>query len=746
MNTKMETTSKVDVVTKLSTQISNDILLRRRGKIFVPTGNCSNPNHVKAIGVNIASLGYTMSPELFKSLKTLSVDELSRYNNFLVFSLSKMVGAHIKYKPLFRNFPNDVPDVFEYWIDRVVGHFESVLDLTENAKLLSCGCLIDTEKWDMSNFGACPICQFQIDEKDLLPAKERVKLKGRIKLKTIDLGSEKEVFEIFRGLISSKTSISEQDKKDITSLFETYETKLEQELPEDITHKEVLAFVCPLVIKHFGSFETLSGKVKTAVDVLRVATAMSNGDVSLATNYHFRKFSKKERRFLLTLLEGCWNIKEDMVRHLNKWIRLGEILHPGDFRTRFPKSFEAFTAIRNGEKIETFNSKSEVLITGKRRNALINHLRTRPSELARKLDFIISENTPAGQRKAIKEFGKIAKSVPTTTLLQVMANFKIRTSKDKGIRIIMPKGNIAKVKVLDETRKPLTKSISMLVKKTIEAELLKRFKGLPAMGKVFIDPFLSEYVVPFSQRSASKALVTVARGSRITLPSENTVRMFLYWHEGNGSGRVDIDLSAVMFDEDWNYKEHISYTNYHGYHCTHSGDIQSAPNGAAEFIDIDKQSVLNYGGRYVVMNVFSFTGQKFMGLQDCFAGIMGRKNPNSGEIFEAKTVKQRFDISSETRTCLPLILDLKEDKLIWADISLPGNSRYNNIESNSKNISLMGNALCKLADFKPNIYELLHLHAKSRGKITKNIEKADETFTVDNVPLQFDRVMSEFLV
>ena len=357
----------------ISISAANDILLRRRSKIFVSNGTDLNQNHVKALGVNITSFGYMLSPELSKSLQTLSLDELTRYNNFLVESLSSMVGANVKYKPLFRNFPADVPEVFDYWIDRLIGHFDSELGYTENAKLLSCGHLIDTEKWDMSNFGACPICQFQISDSELLPSKERPKLKSRIKLKTIELGSEDETFVILRELVSSRTSISEQDKKDITTLFDTYGQRLEEKLPEEIVHKEILAFICPLVLKHFGGFEALSGKVKTAVDVLRVAVSMSGGDVSLATNSKFKKFSKKERRFLLTLLEGCWNVKEDMVRHLNKWIRLGEILHPGELknRKRFPKSFEAFTAIRNGEKIETFNSKSEVLITGNRKNAFI---------------------------------------------------------------------------------------------------------------------------------------------------------------------------------------------------------------------------------------------------------------------------------------------------------------------------------------------------------------------------------------
>ena len=70
---------------------------------------------------------------------------------------------------------------------------------------------------------------------------------------------------------------------------------------------------------------------RTATDVLRLITAMSDGDVSLAENTKFRSLKRRERRVLMALLESCGNIEEDMLRYKGRWIRIGERLHPADF-------------------------------------------------------------------------------------------------------------------------------------------------------------------------------------------------------------------------------------------------------------------------------------------------------------------------------------------------------------------------------------------------------------------------------
>lgn len=746
--TRTSTTVKVknDASKKQSSSSdANEILLRRKGLLYVKPGSESHPVLAKAIAINIASLGYIMTPELVRAIQSVSKDEIKELNSFMEKKLSKLVGAHVKYNPLFRNFPEDVPDTFEYYIERVVAHFESVLGLTEDAKLLSCGHLIDIEKWDMSNLGACPICQCQLKDEELLPSKKREKLDDKIKkLRTLDLAMDGEIFEVFKNLLSSATSISEQDKEDITSVFESHKDEIKNHFPERIPHKEVLSFVSALVLKNLEDFSFMAGRVKTATDVLRIAVALSGGDVSLAQAGKFIKFKKRERRFILTLLEGCSNMKEDMTRHEKMWLRLGEILHPGEYMARFPKSYEAFYAIRNGEKIETFNSKTEKFMSEGDLTGLCVHLKDRPSEMARRLDFILSSSDSAQRKYALNIFKSVTEKIPTPLLLQVMANFRIRSSKNKDMRIVMPKGSLAKVKFLEEKRKPLSTEIRDEVCSVISEELVRRFSSLPNIGKVFVGPELSECVIPSSQRSASKALVTITRGSRIPMSDENIIRMFAYWKEPTGV-TTDVDLSAILFDSEWNFKDHLSYTNYHSYNSVHSGDIQSAPNGAAEFIDIDRKTCIENGVRYVAMNVYCFTGQPFVDMPESFAGVMGRKKPKSGEIFEPKTVKQKFDVSADSAVAIPLILDLIENKMIWCDLSLKSSGRYLNVESNKGNVRLMCKAMSRFADFKPNIKELIDMHVKARGEAVGSQEEADVIFTGESIPKQLDEIMAEFL-
>ena len=99
---------------------------------------------------------------------------------------------------------------------------------------------------------------------------------------------------------------------------------------------------------------------KTATDVLRLITALSNGDISLASNTKFRNFKRRERRIIMELLQNCGSIEEDMLRNKGRWIRIGEKVHPGEYdEKRFGKVIVAFNKLRNGIKINTFKGSSE---------------------------------------------------------------------------------------------------------------------------------------------------------------------------------------------------------------------------------------------------------------------------------------------------------------------------------------------------------------------------------------------------
>jgi hypothetical protein len=204
-----------------------------------------------------------------------------------------------------------------------------------------------------------------------------------------------------------------------------------------------------------------------------------------------------------------------------------------------------------------------------------------------------------------------------------------------------------------------------------------------------------------------------------------------------------------MFDSQWSYKEHISYTNLKSdtYQAAHSGDITSAPDGACEFIDLDIDSILKYGGRYVVMSLNSFTRQPFCNLPQCFGGWMMRQSPRSGEIFEPSTVVDKIDIAADTRICIPVILDLQLRQVIWTDIALKVPVVYlNNVESNLPSMTLMGKALTTM--HKANLYDLFELHALARGEWVDDPIEADTVFSWHKgiSPFDISLIMSEFLI
>ena len=77
-----------------------------------------------------------------------------------------------------------------------------------------------------------------------------------------------------------------------------------------------------------------------------------------------------------------------------------------------------------------------------------------------------------------------------------MSNFRIRASHNKKIRMFLPKGNLSRIKVLEETRSPLKYNTTNSVIDVIQTELKDRFAKLPPMGKVYLDSKLSTYMIP----------------------------------------------------------------------------------------------------------------------------------------------------------------------------------------------------------------------------------------------------------
>jgi hypothetical protein len=258
--------------------------------------------------------------------------------------------------------------------------------------------------------------------------------------------------------------------------------------------------------------------------------------------------------------------------------------------------------------------------------------------------------------------------------------------------------------------------------------------------------------VPFSQRLASKALRTLVRGSRLPLPAGGTLRFFLWWKEGQvrgkPTGRVDIDLSAVMYDERFQYREHISWTNLRSakYRGAHSGDITSAPDGACEFIDLELDSVLAYGCRYIVASAFAFTAQPFCDLPECFVGWMMRSEPGSGEIFEPSTVVDRVDLAADQRVVVPAIFDLAARQVIWTDVAHRKQPQVTAaVESSRSSLGQLVEAMVAL--HRTSLFRLFSLHAAARGTQVQRAAEADTVFSVNQgtTPWDHEAIIARYL-
>jgi hypothetical protein len=697
-------------------QTDTSIYLTKRARVVLDEGGGECPTSVVAtFNKNLESLGFTLSRSLFEGLLSQPAERVTRLYGEVVPVLEAMVGAHRVFCPMYPNFPAQVMGA-------------SDLELYVNALAHYCGSFV-ADVTGQPGYVILPS----------YPKAERDPLKEEVRLRVIDLGSKDDFERIFTGLVGSNGSLSDDDKAIVDWFVETYGDDLLRLLPPEIPQKENLALLAGLFLKR-SEPTFLLPHLKTATDVLRVAAVMSGGDVSLAAPTKFQKFSRRERRFLLRALEDCGEITEDMLRWRGYWVRLGEILHPFEYKGRFPKVYEAFDTIRNDKPFAGFNSKVEAGLKGRELGPVIELLRQRPGVFARRLDHILRLGGGPG---CVDSFLRVADRVATPVLVQVYSHFKGR-SESHPIRTFFPKGNVAKVQIKEGALPPLPLELTGSVADGVRGVLVRRFAALPPLGKVWVDEALKPFMVPFARRSASKSLRTVARGSRLDLAEGGTVRFFLWWK--NGEHRTDIDLSAVLFSGDWKRRGYVAYFNLRepALGCCHSGDIVDAPEGACEFIDLDVEALLAGGVRYVAMCLNSFTRQPYCDLPECFAGWMARQRPQSGEVFEARMVHDKIDLASDTTASIPVVIDLEDRSVVWADVALRSSGWVNNVHANRDNLARLSRAIVGLD--RPNLYDLFQMHADARGEPAPK-ERADVVFSVHEgvTPFDVDRILSEFL-
>lgn len=686
------------------TNINNEIFVRRLRKAAFPlvgeAGRAPKNEHIVAFQRNIEPLGFVLSPAMVEEAKRHTLSSLGSFAKELTAVLKKLKGAHVKHSPMYPNFPQQVADA-------------SATELYVNAFMHYFG--------DAFGLRIMPV----YDEAS------REKLTTDFsKLAVTEPGTAKEFDSIFTSLVSSKVANSASDTEDVRWFVENRTAKqLSAMLPAEIPNKENLATIAMLLHeKDAELFASVLGRAKTATDLLRIAVGMSGFSTSLASypKVRFGNFSKADRRAFLASLDGMFNAAEDMSRYAGLWKKFGEKLHPYEYASRFPLAAQAFNEIRNNSSIEKFATKVEEAIKKGDIEDAVEILCERPGELARKLDHLL--RVSVDPTIVADSFDEVASDVSTPVLWQVRNHFLHRNDGSK-IRSFTPKGDIAKVQVVENTLMPLSEDICAEIVDSCNRALREIYEGRELLGNVFIDSNLKNFTVPTGVRSSSKTLNIVGRGTRTPLDEDATQRLFIWWKDGEE--RTDLDLSAVFLDKDYNVRGDVSYMNMRHLGAVHSGDITSAPDGASEFVDIPVKKLLTNGIRYVVMVITSYTQQPFFELPECFAGVMSRFVANKGEIFDARTVDNTFDLTADTKIAIPLVIDLEKKESVWADLSLKYNpTSVVNVRTNASAISILSQSVVETK--RTSLYDLFYAHAQSRGQIVSMRDEADVIFHADN--------------
>ncbi len=678
-----------------------------------------------SLAANWESLGYEMSSELLHALSRSTERTLAGIDAQITQELKVAVGAHHSYAPMYPNFPKQVMKA-------------SDVELFVNAQMHYLG--------DALGLRILPIYEAKARKQNL---------KARdIQHRPLRLVTPDDLAQSFADHLNMTTAWAPNVRSTMARLIAMLGADDKFYAGLHIPNKENLAVAGAAFQRAGVSPQVIAPSLSSVTDILRIGVALgsADGDVSLTdkTKMRLGSFKRNWRRMALSFVEQSKDqeqVLENLRLRRTAFVRLGEVLHPGEYASRFPSAFAAFDALRDDKKLRalSYTSKLEAafLRGEKGMKKALALLQTRPGVFARRIVALLAKSGDTMRQRALASFADASRHVATPLLLDLRA-FVMR-GMDNPHRTAMPKGAIAKVYVRSAATNVLDEGVRLQLVALLDDALQTKFGQLPALGSVYVNPDVRNMLMPYGLRNAPEGTKTLVRGSRIPLgvQSDDIVRCFMWWKE-MPHDRVDLDLSVVLLDDAYNIAEHCSWTQLRGDGMTHSGDITSAPNGACEFIDV-KLSVVAKRARYMLMVVNAYTNSPFVqACDEAFAGWMVRAKGQHGEIFDPRTVHHKADLVTNGRVAMPMMIDLQTREAVWMDLGVKSMAglygRSYKVENQANYMTCAVKGLALLA--KPTIGEVIDAHLRARGgQVVDSKEGADLVIDWDGDVTPFDHAV-----
>lgn len=743
---------------------------------------------VDGAALELASIGYVLSTRLMRRLASLPSSILSEHLGWMRAALLGHLGADQTHIPLFRRFPEDVPaDTQALWWKKVLSHYLQASDqpcifcggAATTHVLAPCCHVVCDLCFDGGTYSACPVCEHHVDRTSpfFRESPVRGEAQERVRFKRLDLceDADQAAQELLALLCRRKQAMSPDDRAALVTLVGGLGLRALDGLPQPVPVRENEALVLGTLLSSGCPPEAVlaaaRGRLRSATDVLRVIAVMSGEDGSLqpvlrrhrvhagqevarrfpgylgaplgsarqrslvrgipmrVRRFKVVRLSRPLRRALLLLLDGleASALVEDMLSYRSCWVAVGERLHPHEHASRHPKVAHAFAVVRgkapDGTRVPRpvrWRARVEAHLAAGEGEQAAELLAERPGELARRLDHLLRSGEA---ERILALFLPRLPRLATPMLLTLKGHLRQRLSP-AAVRVYWPKGQIGRGVSSPDRRPVLSADIVERALQAIDAELLNRLGRLPHFRRAWVDVALHGIVVPFNERTASSAAVSMPRGSRLALPSAPALRLMLHWCQPErGGSPTDLDLSVGLYAADWSYR---GVCSYYELQCRagdgrllamSAGDLRDAPwpEGATELVDVHLDALREEDIRYVVMVVNAYSGLAFGELERAFAGVMLRDDLG-GALVDPRTVALRFNLAGDHGTYLPLVVDVRDGVLHWLDVHARGALRMNNVATSNHDIQRICPELMSwfASGTRVSMGELALLHAAAR--------------------------------
>ncbi|MFJ9719838.1 hypothetical protein ACIRPQ_28600 [Streptomyces sp. NPDC101213] len=646
------------------------LVIRHTHRLPSPAGSAGEgAAAARQLDAALTSVGFKLSSELLERLSGLSEAAVVHTARRTLRAVSEMVGDHVRHNTYFIDFPANVPDTEEFWTRCVT---RALADDTSRENVLT-----QLSHGVLDLLGLPAYGRYGHTYEEMLAAQDELIASAGDRVTVLHLGRDldDELTDLYLALAGSTTPLGEDHLGDLKVLAGRCASGPQ---PESIPVRENRAVVNEARLAAGADL-----LLDTVTDVLRLACALSGGDVTLREPTRFRSLPRPVRRALLAGLDAVVAANPaklaDVHAHREPFKRLGERLHPHEY-PRHPHAADVFAVARGEKEARSFDSRVERLLDDHDVLGATRLLKSAPGKLFRALDLLLRIAADQGERDAVVAAAvEVAPRVSGRVVLSVREHFRNRERETAEPRIFVNRRG--RGWVTPDARPPVPAADRDRLIAALDAETRRR---LPTPGRLLLGPDVLDVALPLSGRATAAGLGVLPRGSVSAVEGER-LRFFVYWKEAGQ--RTDYDLSALLLHTDYSTDSWLSYTSLTAVGGRHSGDVTEAPDGASEFIDLSLDRVRS---TFVVPQVNIFAGEGFEEVEESFFGFMLRDDEQKGRPFEPRTVRMKSDLRGAGRVALPLVFRRGDDgrwRAKWLHLYLRGVSSANRVEENQVSVS-----------------------------------------------------------